>query len=97
MPNEEQYTREQLMEHGDATDRREDGSAGCGCIEKVRKKLEEYHKSEISLELKQTINTETLELGEALPPLYYSHRDGKKWKKSYVHFAFCPFCGKRSR
>jgi len=30
-----------------------------------------------------------------MPPLYYSYRDGKKRKKSYVTFNFCPFCGKK--
>jgi hypothetical protein len=65
----------------------------CKCLEIVRKKLSEHHKSPIDFELKQTINTETLELGSDLPPLYYTYTVAGKRKRSYVTFNFCPFCG----
>lgn len=88
----------QSVDANGAAVRSSDGLAGgCNCLDAIRGQLEKHHGSEVSLELKQTINTETMELGTALPPLYYQYRTGKKWKKSYVHFTFCPFCGKRAR
>jgi len=71
---------------------------GCKCLSIVKEKLTKHHgdNSDVCLDLKQTINTETLDFGTSLPPLYYSYRDGKKRKKSYVTFNFCPFCGKKS-
>jgi hypothetical protein len=69
----------------------------CDCLKVIKQKLTELHgcDSDIGLELKQTINTDTLDLGTALPPMYYTYRDGKKRKRSYMTFNFCPFCGKR--
>lgn len=58
--------------------------------------MEEHHKCPVDLELKMTIRTDTMELGGmALPPMYYIYTVGKRRKKSYVHFNFCPFCGTR--
>jgi len=70
---------------------------GCKCLSVIKARLTEHHgeNSDVCLDLKQTINTETLDLGTSMPPLYYSYRDGKKRKKSYVTFNFCPFCGKK--
>lgn len=68
---------------------------GCKCLEIIRKNLEETHKANVDFELKTMINMETLTLKAALPPLAYSYMAGKKRKKSYVTFNFCPFCGKR--
>jgi hypothetical protein len=68
----------------------------CRCLETIRKRLEEHHKSPIDLDLKMTIVIDSLELGRpALPPMYYTYMVGKRRKKSYVHFNFCPFCGTR--
>lgn len=50
----------------------------------------------MELNLTPTINTLTLDMRMELPPLYYTYLQGKKRKKSYVHFNFCPFCGKRN-
>jgi len=71
----------------------------CKCIEKVKAKLIEYHgaESDVCLDLKQTIDMETMKMGAALPPLYYSYMDGKRRRKSYVTFTFCPFCGKENK
>lgn len=67
----------------------------CDCIDKVQKKLEEFHGSEVSLDLKQTVDMKTMKFGRALPPLSYSFvKDGKR-KKSFIVFPFCPLCGKK--
>lgn len=71
----------------------------CKCLDVIRNKLADYHgikADDICLELKQTINTETLDIGTALPPLYYSYLKGKRRKRSYITFNFCPFCGRKS-
>ena len=96
MSNENTTTAEQPAP---AAVRSSDGlEHGCKCLAIVKEKLTKHHgeNSDVCLDLKQTINTETLDLGTSLPPLYYSYRDGKKRKKSYVTFNFCPFCGKRA-
>ena len=69
----------------------------CKCLDLIRERLTAHHGpgSAVELELKQFVDSETLSLGTALPPLNYSYRDGKKRKRSYVTFNFCPFCGKR--
>lgn len=69
----------------------------CKCLETIREKLSKHHgeSADVELELKQTVDTETLTLGVALPPLYYTYKKGKKRQRSYVHFTFCPFCGKK--
>lgn len=67
----------------------------CKCIDKIRDKLKAHHKSEVDLELKMFVSMPDMDMGADIPPLYYRYRDGKKWKKSYVHFTFCPFCGKK--
>jgi hypothetical protein len=71
---------------------------GCKCLSNIKETLTKHHgdNSDVCLDLKQTINIETLDLGKSLPPLHYSYLDGKKRKKSYVTFNFCPFCGKKS-
>lgn len=67
----------------------------CTCLETVRKKLSAHHGAEVDLDLKTVIDAKTMELSEALPPLYYSYQSGKKRKKAFVTFNFCPFCGKK--
>lgn len=67
----------------------------CGCLEKVRNKLTAHYKSSCELELKQAIDPETLSLGRAIPPLYFTYYSGKKRKRSFVVFTYCPFCGKK--
>lgn len=72
----------------------------CDCLEKIRKRLEEHHKTPVELELKLLIDMTDLQTEEfasrlALPPMYYTYMIGKKRKKSYVHFNYCPFCGTR--
>ena len=74
----------------------ESPKAECSCLNVIKQKLSAHHGSPVDLELKQTINSETLSLGTALPPLYYTYKAGKKTKRSYVTFNFCPFCGKKS-
>jgi hypothetical protein len=66
----------------------------CNCLDKIRKKLSEHHGSNIELDLKTTINLSSGKMGADLPPLGYRYAIGKKFKKSYVTFNFCPFCGK---
>lgn len=65
----------------------------CDCINIIRKKLEEHHMSAVSFDLKTWINMKTMKTEAGLPPLNYSYQEGKKWKKGYVAFLFCPFCG----
>lgn len=67
----------------------------CKCLETIKVKLTKHHgeKSDVELDLKMTINTETLTPGVDIAPLYYHYQDGRKRKKSYVTFNFCPFCG----
>lgn len=67
----------------------------CGCLKKIRETLEAHHGVEVDLELKMWIHEPSLTTFPGLPPLRYSYMDGKKRKKSYVTFNFCPFCGKR--
>lgn len=73
----------------------------CNCLETIRQKLTASHgeKSDVELDLKATIrvqpDVEEYEIGASLPPLYYSYKDGKKRKKSFVTFNFCPFCGQK--
>ena len=72
---------------------------GCNCMETIKQRLTEYHgeNSQVELKLEQTINTKTLERGVAISPLYYTYRVlGKKRKKCYVPFNFCPFCGAKN-
>lgn len=68
----------------------------CDCISLIRSKLTALHGAEVSLDLKQMINTETLSLITALPPLTYSYMEGKKRRKSYIVFNYCPFCGRNA-
>lgn len=71
--------------------------AACKCLTVIRERLKEHHKAEVDLELKLFISTETFLPGAALPPLNYKYQvSGKKWKKSYVTFNYCPFCGKKN-
>lgn len=74
-----------------------DASKGCQCLKTIRESLAAHHgqNCDICLELKRTIDTKTFELGEEVPPLGYTYRVGKKRKRSYVSFNFCPFCGIR--
>lgn len=65
----------------------------CDCLEVIRKRLEDHHKAPVSLDLKMYVNTKTFSMGSDLPPLNYSYMIGKKRKRSYVTFNFCPFCG----
>lgn len=67
----------------------------CKCLEKIRAKLTELHGpgSDVQFALRQTINMKTFEVGTNLPPLDYTFKEGKKTKKSYVPFNYCPFCG----
>lgn len=69
----------------------------CDCLDRIQKRLEELHKSEIDLELKMWCDLNSGEMGAGLPPLYYHYKEGKKRKKSYVKFSFCPFCGKSGK
>lgn len=72
---------------------------GCKCLKTVEEKLTAHHGegSAVELELKATIimdpEAENYEMGAGLPPLYYTYKSGKKRKRSYVTFNFCPFCG----
>ncbi len=67
----------------------------CNCLEKIKKTLMSSHgsDSEVELELKMSLNMNTFETRMDLPPLYYRYKLGKKRKKSFVAFNFCPFCG----
>jgi hypothetical protein len=76
------------------------GVKDCGCLDKVRERLKIHHKSDVNLELKTfvEIDKKTGEMGKfgaSVPPLYYKYKTGSKWKRSYVTFGFCPFCGKK--
>lgn len=68
----------------------------CACLENIKGKLTEHHGegSDVELMLNPTIDIESLTPGMSLPPLYYTYKAGKKRKKSYVTFNYCPFCGK---
>ena len=74
----------------------------CECLKTVKDRLEKHHGegSEVELDLKMSINTVSLDIRMDLPPLYYSYavkgKKGKRRKKSYVTFNFCPFCGKHA-
>jgi hypothetical protein len=83
---------EQYPEDTERRKRQREG--GCDCLNIVREKLTKRHGSEVELELKLTVNLETGDTGAALAPLYYSYMVGKKRKRSYITFNFCPFCGK---
>lgn len=97
--------REQEPTMNEASDAAGGGGVGgeCRCLEIVREKLEKHHGegSDVELELKATIimdpEAENYGFGAALPPLYYTYKAGKKRKKSYVTYSFCPFCGRSSR
>lgn len=75
----------------------------CDCLKVVREKLEKHHGegSAVDLELKATISidpeSESYGFGASLPPLYYTYKAGKKRKRSFVTFNFCPFCGKEPK
>ena len=75
------------------------GVSECKCLSVLTENLTAHHgeKSAVQLDLKTTINTTTMKMGAALPPLYYSYQPEKgKRKKSYVTFNFCPFCGHKA-
>ncbi len=67
----------------------------CTCLEMVKQRLVEHHKSEVDLELSMWLNTESMKSEPGFQPLRYTYRDGKKRKKSHVTFNFCPICGNR--
>lgn len=71
---------------------------GCRCVATIKEKLTKHHgeDSDVCLTLAPTINMDTLAIGAALPPLAYTYRAGKKRRKSYVTFKFCPFCGQKN-
>lgn len=71
-------------------------TAACACLDNIRDKLKGYHAADVELELKLFMSWELNKLGAGLPPLYYKYRMGKKWKKSYVTFNYCPFCGAKN-
>ena len=68
----------------------------CGCLTKIEAQLKAHHKADVTLELKLFMSWELNKLGAALPPLYYKYRAKGKWKKSYVTFNYCPFCGAKN-
>lgn len=71
----------------------------CDCVEKIRKRLQAHHSSDIELDMRQTVNleaeTDSDVFAMALPPLNYRYKVGKQWRKSFVAFNYCPFCGKK--
>lgn len=74
----------------------------CKCLDKIEENLTNHHGngSDVELELKQTLSefdSPEASFGVALPPLYYTYRSGKKRKRSFVVFNFCPFCGQTSK
>ena len=74
---------------------------GCKCIEIIKANLEKHHGHAVELELKPMILVDDeatdYSFTQGLPPLYYTHKDGKKKKRSHVIFNFCPFCGRKQR
>lgn len=70
----------------------------CKCINAIRAELKKIHGNSVDLVLRPMINTETLQVCVALPPLQYSYiTSGKKRKRSYVTFNYCPFCGRKAQ
>lgn len=71
---------------------------GCKCLESIKANLEKYHGHAVELCLKPTMiidpEATEYEMGADIPPLYYTHREGKKQKMRHVVFNFCPFCGR---
>lgn len=67
----------------------------CDCLDKIEKVLTKRHGPGVELELSAWMDSTTYQPKEGLHPLRYSYKDGKKRKRSYVSFNFCPFCGKR--
>lgn len=73
----------------------------CKCLEIIEEKLTKHHGggSKVELELKSTIITDPkateFAMGRAMPPLYYTYQNGNKRKRSFITFAFCPFCGEK--
>lgn len=67
----------------------------CGCLEKIKKLLSDHHKTEVDLDLKMAVNIQSGKMFTDLPPLYYHYFQGKKKKKGYMNFNYCPFCGKK--
>lgn len=90
-------------EAAEAQRRAKQAEEACKCLETIREKLTKHHGdgSAVELELKATIimdpEAENYDMGAALAPLYYTYKAGKKRKRAYVTFNFCPFCGKASR
>lgn len=64
------------------------------CLAKVRAALEKEY-GPVELELAPTVVPETGKTSAELNPLWFRYRDGKKKKRSYVSFNYCPFCGKK--
>jgi hypothetical protein len=71
----------------------------CDCLEKIRLQLEKQHHN-VCLDLKMRVNIKTGESCSDLPPLYFTYHKPnskgfeKRATRSFVFFAFCPFCGK---
>lgn len=74
----------------------------CNCLKTVEERLSKHHGegSDVELEIKATIimdpEAENYGMWQSLAPLYYTYKSGKKRKRSYVTFSFCPFCGQKS-
>lgn len=65
----------------------------CGCLAKIRARIEERHGDGYAMHLKEFINIEEGKRFVGLAPLTFEFKDGRKWRKSHVPFRFCPFCG----
>ena len=63
------------------------------CADKIRGVLVKQYGESVDLELAPTINVETGKTGSDFPPLRFTYLDGKKKKRSFVVFNYCPFCG----
>lgn len=66
----------------------------CSCLEYLDTCVKRIHPDGY-LELKQQIDMKTFESSMALPPLFYCYTEGKKKKRGFFVFTYCPFCGEK--
>jgi hypothetical protein len=67
----------------------------CDCLDVLRRNVKAECGETAELDLSFWTNLETGESEAGLQPLRYRWKEKGKTRRSYIHFNFCPFCGRR--
>jgi hypothetical protein len=66
----------------------------CDCVAKLDAAVKKKFGSDAYIETKLSMNMKTGATKASFPPLYFAYFEGKKKKRSFFPFNFCPVCGK---